>query len=148
MTAADVRNPRKTFLIAHGFEAAIAVAGLVTSVQFILDEQIRVQTAVGQTGTLFAWCWTILYLAGSLGILAGLTRPEDRLEIAGLCCFGGACITQSATLVTQRGDQAIYVALVYAAICCGAVSRIYLLLALRRLLGKGRSPTPSSGSRG
>lgn len=128
--------------LAHGFEVAFAIAGFCTALQFILDQEVRAQTAVGALGALFAWSWTILFLIGSTGILVGMYRLEDRIELAGLSCFSAAALVNAASIIQVRGLQGVYVALVFLAFVGGSLTRIHLLLALRRL---GSSGNPSRG---
>lgn len=138
----DRRRPRRSFLIAHAYEACFAAAGLLTSLQFIFDAETRDLTAVGSIGSTFAWCWTVLFLIGSVGILVGLFWPSDRVELAGLSCFAPACLVQAASVIEVRGVRGVYVALIFVAFFCGTAARIYLLLKLRRII------TTSSQSRG
>lgn len=131
--ADDRRSPRKSFLIAHGFEVCFAIAGLVTALQFIIEPEVRAAVAIGDLGTFFAWFWTALYLIGSVGILVGLTRVDDRVELAGLTNFAVAAFVNAVVLLQTRGTHGVYVSVIFAAFAGGSVARIYLLLALRRL---------------
>jgi hypothetical protein len=120
-------------VLAHGFELFVAVAALLTALQFITDPTARMQAAVGSIGETFAWGWTILYMLGSLGVIGGLLRPDDRWELAGLMSFSAAALVNAASLFQVRGASGGYVALTFLAFVFGAATRIHLLLTLRRI---------------
>lgn len=130
------RRARLEATLSSAFELSIAFAGVLAALQFLFYPEVRALTAGGTINTTFSWTWTMLYLLGSTGILIGLLKLDDRIEIAGLILFAVAVLVNGTTILQVRGWQSggAYAALQYLALAVASIVRIRNLLKLRQKL--------------
>jgi hypothetical protein len=129
------RNHRRTLFLANSFEACIAIGGFFGALLLILFPGVRDESAAGVIGFTFATQWAILYLIGSLAIIIGLWRAEDRFEIVGLLIFASATFVNAISLIQVKGfpSAGTYISFQYIGFTVGCLMRIFLLLRLRRV---------------
>ena len=128
------RRARLEVTLSNTFELWLAFAGVLSAIGFILNPEIRGLTAAGSVDHTFAWTWTLLYAAGSVGVVWGLVKLDDRIEIAGLILFVVATLVNGIAILQVRGlgSAGAYVALQYLGLSAASVVRIRNLLQLRK----------------
>lgn len=120
----NVRRLKADYLLANVFEAATGLAAAAGGVGYFFDEHSLLDASIGQGLQSLAGAWSILYFAGGVMILLGLVRGSLRVELAGLCLFLPAALTEGATIALFAGSKgsapgALFLGLAVAAVFRG-----------------------------
>lgn len=111
---------------ANGFEAMIAIACTVSALRFFLDPDALSRSPVGQVLHPWDYLWSVGFLLGGLGILAGLWFGRGDFEVFGLLFLAGA-VTVQASAVLRMGEDKITGVIVYAAVALACAARARLI---------------------
>jgi hypothetical protein len=128
-------------LRAHFFEAAFAVATVISGILFFASPAFVQRTTIGRDVPYIADVWYALYIVGGLQILIGLwfdNRPVfgrfgvgRRIEVLGVFLTGTAALVEAVTVYGHVGVSRA--ALMATALCLGCFHRAVALLARPRL---------------
>lgn len=135
------RRARLEATLSNSFELWLAFAGVLSALNFALTPASRAMTTVGGINPTFAWTWTILYAVGSIGILIGLIKLDDRIEVAGLILFAVATMVNATTIIQVRGfdSGSTYVALQFGGLFVASTVRIRNIFKLRKQMHPSRA---------
>lgn len=123
---------RRNYLLGNAFELWIAIAAVIGALTYFIDRDALQASSIGQEAGALAVAWNISYLIGAAGILAGLVKPDLRIESAGLSLFAAAVPVHALTILLSRGASGLPVTLIYIGLAVAAAMRAYLIHAVVR----------------
>lgn len=117
------RRWHKRYVVAHAFEAALGIAAAVAGVVYFIDPASLHQTSIGHNLQGLAFAWSALYFLGGLLMVGGLFVGSLRMELAGLCLFIPAMLTQGVAIMLFAGTRGVSPAMSFVAFCVAALLR-------------------------
>jgi hypothetical protein len=131
------RHWRSSYLLANAFEVWVAVAAITSSVATFLAPAAS-KTSISKVGPWDGNVWSVMYFAGAVLMLWGLSKPDPRSEIAGLSLLGCATAMNALAIVAVNGTVGVPSMLTYLGIAAAALCRAWLVLRLMRVGGERR----------
>jgi hypothetical protein len=130
------RHWRVRYVLANSFELAIALAAVVAGVTLLLDSHALAQTSVGRGVQGLAPVWSVLYSFGGAGMIGGLLWPSVRAEIAGICLFVPALLTDAAAVWLYAGVNGVAPMTTYLTVAAAACARAWCVMRAYRKHGR------------
>lgn len=84
MTFRPTRRARARRLVANAFEALVALLTIQTALVFLVSQDARAGSPLGQQIQGWAVAWSLAYGVSGVLVLAGLWRFDAKIELAGL----------------------------------------------------------------
>lgn len=129
MTASSI--PRYVHVVTHSVEFGLAAGVVASSVFFALTPGAFDSTTLGENvPPWLAVLWLTGYVAGGLGIMAGLAWPSIRGEFAGLLMLAGGLFANASAIMLSAGERGIGATCAYAGVGLGLLIRARVLYRL------------------
>lgn len=131
MTAHSI--PRYVHIVTHSVEFGLGAGVVASSIFFALTPGAFDSTTLGENVP--AWLavlWLSGYVAGGLGIMAGLAWPSIRVEFAGLLMLAGGLFANASAIILAVGGRGIGATCAYAGVGGGLLLRALVLYRLER----------------
>jgi hypothetical protein len=121
--AKAVRRWHAQYLLANAFEAALGVAAAVAGIVYFIDPGSLHQSSIGLGLQNLAIVWSALYFVGGVLMLGGLVWASLRMELAGICLFIPAMLTQGVVIMLFAGTRGVAAAASFIAFMAAAAVR-------------------------
>lgn len=117
------RRWHTSYLLANIFEAASGFAGALGGASYFLDQHSLLDASIGHALQHLAAAWSILYFLGGVLIVVGLLGGSLRVELAGLCLFFPAALTEGVAILTVAPGKGLGPGILFSALACASFLR-------------------------